>query len=466
MVATNEKKRTHVVLKASEKKQIVNYSSRNSHLKQNEIAEHFSKLFCVRISRRSIYDILKRKEFWNDYEEDLKIINSQIAIPEVENALVMWIDQALENNLIITDEIIIDKAKKFGKEFNVSETFQYSSGWLYRFKSRHNIKQRVIHGEAASASLEEVELARNDLKRVLSDYSLNQIYNMDETALFYDLTPNKTLCTMAKKSGTKQSKKRITLSICCSADGLHKLPLTMIGHAKSPRCFKNFNCLAFVDYFNNTKAWMTTKIFNDWLAKFDQEMRRLNKSAALIIDNAPSHVCTITLTNTKLVFLPPNLTSVIQPLDAGIISSLKRCYKSKIVSHAVKCYDENLNSKIDLKFCVKTISKVWENMSFNTIKNCFAHCKIIEDLENVSQNNDNEIKKFEDKIKLFRDKSGDAVEEKEAYLNIESQHSTSIIIENIDEEIIKSLKNIDQNVYDDEDEHINENVKKNLSRKH
>ena len=48
-------------------------------------------------------------------------------------------------------------------------------------------------------------------------------------------------------------------------------------------------------------------------------------------------------------------------------------------------------------------------MSSNTIKNCFANCKIIKDLENVSQNNDTEIKNFEDKIKLLRDKPGDAV---------------------------------------------------------
>jgi hypothetical protein len=55
----------------------------------------------------------------------------------------------------------------------------------------------------------------------------------------------------------------------------------------------------------------------------------------MILDNASSHVVnfakvgksygfpTLELSNMDLVFLPPNVTSVVQPLNQGIIASFK-----------------------------------------------------------------------------------------------------------------------------------------------
>ena len=221
---------------------------------------------------------------------------------------------------------------------------------------------------------------------------------MDETALFYELMPSKTLCTQAKKFGTKQSKNRVTLVLCCNSDGTHKFPLTMIGHSKYPRCFKQFNHSAYLDYFHNKKAWMTAKMFNTWIENFDKEMRLLNKQAALILDNAPSHVCSTKITNTKLVFLPPNLTSIIQPLDAGIISCLKRKYKSKLVSSCIECLESNKSFKISLKMCVEMVTAAWQNISESTIKNCFLHCKISDSQPVEIVEDNDEAKKFDEKV--------------------------------------------------------------------
>jgi hypothetical protein len=63
----------------------------------------------------------------------------------------------------------------------------------------------------------------------------------------------------------------------------------------------------------------------------------------MILDNASSHVVssievgkshgfsTLKLSNMTLVFLPPNVTSVVQPLDQGIIPSFKIQYKKKLL---------------------------------------------------------------------------------------------------------------------------------------
>lgn len=67
---------------------------------------------------------------------------------------------------------------------------------------------------------------------------------------------------------------------------------------------------------------MTSAIFFDWLVAFDQYVSKTkDRKVALPLDNCSAHgrVDTIPiLYHTKIIFLPPNTSSKIQPMDAGI----------------------------------------------------------------------------------------------------------------------------------------------------
>ena len=64
-----------------------------------------------------------------------------------------------------------------------------------------------------------------------------------------------------------------------------------------------------------------------FLEEFDNDMKAMGRQAVLCMDNAPSHIFDESkLQNTKVVFLVPNLTSHIQPMDAGIIQAFKAHY--------------------------------------------------------------------------------------------------------------------------------------------
>uniref|UniRef100_A0AAV1T625 DDE-1 domain-containing protein n=1 Tax=Peronospora matthiolae TaxID=2874970 RepID=A0AAV1T625_9STRA len=54
------------------------------------------------------------------------------------------------------------------------------------------------------------------------------------------------------------------------------------------------------------------------------------------MDNAPSHiVADLELTNITVQVLPPNTTSKIQPMDAGIIAAFKRHYRRLHLQNAL-----------------------------------------------------------------------------------------------------------------------------------
>ena len=58
-------------------------------------------------------------------------------------------------------------------------------GWFRGFQKRFNIKRINFHGEAGSANLETVDNWLSTLKGILEDFSPDDVYNIDETGLFY-----------------------------------------------------------------------------------------------------------------------------------------------------------------------------------------------------------------------------------------------------------------------------------------
>ena len=68
-----------------------------------------------------------------------------------------------------------------------NERLHLSNGWLDRYKTQNGLKEFKRHGEAASAALETIDKERQRLQELIKKYGyrLCDIFNMDETSLFY-----------------------------------------------------------------------------------------------------------------------------------------------------------------------------------------------------------------------------------------------------------------------------------------
>jgi len=80
-----------------------------------------------------------------------------------------------------------------------------------------------------------------------------------------------------------------------------------------------------------TDELATLKMLKNWLTSIDCQMRNQNQQILLLCNNCAAHTASVRLTNIKVVILPSNITSFIQPMDQGIIANLKKHYRSLVL---------------------------------------------------------------------------------------------------------------------------------------
>jgi hypothetical protein len=110
--------------------------------------------------------------------------------------MALWITKALADKILLTGEVLRHKWETFTKMAGVAEEdkLKLSNGLLGRFKERFGLKQLKRHGEAASVGEQTVEDERKQVQELIKEfmalgYVLRDIFNMDETGLFYRCAP-------------------------------------------------------------------------------------------------------------------------------------------------------------------------------------------------------------------------------------------------------------------------------------
>ena len=75
---------------------------------------------------------------------------------------------------------------------------------------------------------------------------------------------------------------------------------------------------------------MDGNLFTEWVKQLDNKFVAEGRNITLIIDNCPAQPKIDNLQAVELIFLPPNTTSKTQPMDQGVIRSLKAHCHAKV----------------------------------------------------------------------------------------------------------------------------------------
>ena len=286
----------------------------------------------------------------------------------------MWFQQQRSLHVPFSGPILQVKANELAKLLKL-ENFGCSASWIQRFRQRHGIECKKVSGEAAQVDTSICDKWICDVwPHLRAGYSDDEIFNADEFGFFYRIPPDRTLAFKNEKcSGGKYSKERLTVLVAANMSGTEKRKLLVIGKARKPRCFAKTRIESLpVDYTSNGKAWMTSKIFEETLLAWDAELRRKKKKILLLVDNCPAHPA-IKLKFINLVFLPPNTTAVLQPMDQGVIRNVKAKYRHLLVLRVLEDIERKVESKITVLDAIMMVDKAWRAVLPSTIRNCFRH---------------------------------------------------------------------------------------------
>ena len=305
---------------------------------------------------------------------------------ELEEALWLWIVEKNNQGALPSNALITAKALSLAKLYDIDD-FTGGESWLRRFKLRYNVAWKKQHGEKQSADVDAAESwVEEKLPELIENYEEDDIFNADETGLYWRGLPDRGYYASSNNnkqpSGAKIPKERVTALVTANMSGTEKLPMLVIGKYANPRCFPKDKSKLPVIYRNSVNSWMTSHIFREWLQNWDRSLRAKGRKILLFLDNCSAHPPDVEVTNIEIVFLPPNTTSLIQPMDQGIIKNLKGHYRSKLSSRLISELDLDSNSKmkdvvknVNLLDAAYLLSEAWDDVKQETVANCFRHSK-------------------------------------------------------------------------------------------
>ena len=384
----------------TQKKTICQFKAANPAMSQLNVMDHFNRKWGSNISKSGISKILSESSKWlaTDERTAHHKTNRDCANRLLEEVLYLWFitNGPAGKGADIPGDVLREMAEVLAKDprFEVDPSFKFSNGWFDGFKRRFNIKDYKRHGESASSDVAAIDGGREEIARLVAQYPRHLVYNMDETAKRYNLRPTHTYAT-ANVAGYKQSKERLTVALCANADGSHKHGLYVIGTAKKPRSFpKDWTPrLLDITWASNKTAWMNGITYTEFVTDFDDKMmqRYGGEEVLLLMDNAPSHKLEegIVLKCTRVKFLPPNTTTHLQPMDAGIIANFKHHYKKLSTRAQLKMIIRGQPVKITPYQALCLCKKAWDAVTAQTIERCWYHTGIIPRPNDRTQESDN-----------------------------------------------------------------------------
>ena len=277
-----------------------------------------------------------------------------VLMGRMERLLSLWIEEQRRQNLPVSTLLIQDKARRLFAQLQreqgsgaQAETFGASNGWFARFKVRHNV---LLTGEPAVADAQAAARYPPVLRTVLDEgcYSPRQVFNVDETGLFWKRLPERMLLALEGTAGPgpKASKDHLTLLLGGNAAGDFKLKPLLVYPSENPRALRGCSKASLpVVWRSNRNDWLTPSIFQEWFTgcfcpavESYCASHGLPHRALLLLDSAPCHPVHLggLSAHVRVEFLPKNTSALIQPMNQGVIAAFKAHYLRRMLSQLVQ----------------------------------------------------------------------------------------------------------------------------------
>lgn len=247
---------------------------------------------------------------------------------EIDDAINDWVIQRRESHMAVTTLSIQRYAKQLILPHNPNFTASY--GWVQKFMKRHELTLRArtsISQKLPSDYKEQVcdflEFMRRNRRRHEPVY----IMNMDETPLYFDNVPNRTVAQKGVKTvrmlSTGGEKKRCTVTLGISDNG-DFLPTMVVFKGKRPL---RLNHPPSIIVRVQEKGWMDEKLMLEWIELCVRSYTE-RRPSILVLDSFRGHITKnvkelLKKHNVVPAVIPGGCTSLLQPLDVSVNKPIK-----------------------------------------------------------------------------------------------------------------------------------------------
>ena len=150
-------------------------------------------------------------------------------------------------------------------------------------------------------------------------------------------------------------------------------------------------------------------LFEEWVREVDRQFSSEQRSVALVIDNCSANPHSKNLKSLKLFFLPSNTTSKTQPMEQGVIRSLKAKYRKNTVQKIIRSLEKN-NAVPEVSILKAMQMLAWNTVSTETIVNCCLKARVSFANQEAADEDDS-FKDFQNEIDTLQNLQPDLVRE-------------------------------------------------------
>lgn len=301
----------------------------------------------------------------------------------VDNELIKWVIERKALGDKVTDVMIQEKATELVHELYGLSTYKASKAWIWRFKKRYQIHQSLYNGKI-DADMAAEKFVRKFNRRIKKEnLDMDNIYNMEVTKILWKVLPRSILVELDKKKS--DSKKLevdcVTVAFCTNTAGTHKLPPLFIHKYEKSRVLKQSRKSLPIIFKSQKNAWIDQEIFADWYNNYFktavrkyQSKKGVTGKVLLLVNNHKEYILpeeeSTQDDHFAILFLPTNITSILQPLDQGIIEDVKRNYRYYMLKHIFDLPDGVVDfyKNYNIRDCIEILQNVWTDVKSKNIK--------------------------------------------------------------------------------------------------
>ncbi|XP_017772826.1 PREDICTED: tigger transposable element-derived protein 1-like [Nicrophorus vespilloides] len=300
------------------------------------------------------------------------------AMEEMEKLLVLWVEDSNRNNVLVTQAVVLEKAKTLFDEICMqsgsTETFNASKGWFHRFKNRTKIQITKVSGEATNINV--AEIYPFEFKRLIDEgtYQSDLVFSVGEVGLYWKKLPNGMYIACEEEV---ERTDHLTLFLGGNASGTFKLKPMLVYHSEVIMKDSEIPVLCRCSEKLIFSDWYTT-YFCPEVAQFCA-VNGLPPKVMLVLDNAPGNLQETDndQLEVEIVCLPPHASTLLKPLDQGVIATFNACYLRAIfrgIADAVQS-DAKISDhwkSYDIFKGITNIDSAWEEVSRSCMNSAWS----------------------------------------------------------------------------------------------